>query len=127
MDIELILAWPPSVNSYYSHTKRGVFLSGKGRQYRKLVENAVNEQLAGLETVEDGVLAEVILHPPDKRKRDIDNHMKGLLDALTNAQVWEDDSQVHQLMIYRGAVQSGGVCIVRISEAGPIIPIVSRG
>ncbi|NBW22487.1 MAG: RusA family crossover junction endodeoxyribonuclease, partial [Caulobacteraceae bacterium] len=30
--------------------------------------------------------------PPDRRKRDLDNILKSLLDALTHAGVWEDDS-----------------------------------
>jgi crossover junction endodeoxyribonuclease RusA len=34
---------------------------------------------------------EILLYPPDNRRRDIDNYTKGLFDALTHARVWEDE------------------------------------
>lgn len=36
---------------------------------------------------------------PDLRKRDIDGPVKPLMDALTAAGVWDDDSQVRQLLV----------------------------
>ncbi len=33
-------------------------------------------------------------YPPDRRKHDLDNLVKGVWDAMTHAGVWEDDSQV---------------------------------
>jgi crossover junction endodeoxyribonuclease RusA len=64
----------------------------------------------------------VVLFPPDKRKRDVDNYLKGLLDALTHAEVWTDDSLVDQLAVYRGAVIPGGQVFIKIGLAGPVIP-----
>jgi crossover junction endodeoxyribonuclease RusA len=64
---------------------------------------------------------EVYLFPPNKRVMDLDNRMKGLLDALTEAGFWEDDSLVDQLHIYRGEIIKEGVVRVEISEAGPIM------
>jgi crossover junction endodeoxyribonuclease RusA len=66
---------------------------------------------------------EVYLFPPDRRKRDLDNYMKGLLDALTNGKLWVDDSLINQLHIYRGEVVTDGSVRVEISEAGPVVPI----
>jgi Holliday junction resolvase RusA-like endonuclease len=48
--------------------------------------------------------------------------MKALLDALTLAEVWEDDSQIDQLLIYRGVVDKHAGVSVRIGEAGPRLP-----
>ncbi|NBW23084.1 MAG: RusA family crossover junction endodeoxyribonuclease, partial [Caulobacteraceae bacterium] len=52
--------------------------------------------------------------PPDKRKRDLDNVLKSLLDALTHANVWDDDSQIDDLRIYRNIV--AGMVKVRLYE-----------
>lgn len=39
---------------------------------------------------------------PDRRKRDLDNLFKALLDALTHAGVWKDDSLVHSMYVEWG-------------------------
>jgi len=97
--IECYLPWPPTVNNYYSHTRNGVYISKKGRLYSLAVAEAVNEQLSGLDTLLSPLQLEVVLYPPDRRKRDLDNHMKALQDALTKAEVWEDDSLIDQLIV----------------------------
>ncbi|AMO47598.1 Crossover junction endodeoxyribonuclease rusA [Enterobacter sp. FY-07] len=51
---------------------------------------------------------EIILYPPDARRRDIDNYNKALFDALTHAGVWEDDSQVKRMLVEWGPVVKGG-------------------
>jgi Holliday junction resolvase RusA-like endonuclease len=43
----------------------------------------------------------VEVYVPDRRKRDLDNLHKGILDSLTHAGVWGDDSQIDDLRIYR--------------------------
>jgi crossover junction endodeoxyribonuclease RusA len=42
---------------------------------------------------------EILLFPPDARRRDIDNYNKALFDALTHAGIWEDDSQVKRMLV----------------------------
>lgn len=123
--IELYLPWPPTINDYYGHRamKRRIipFIKAKGKAYRKAVEDTIFEQVGYLELA-DKLHVEVVLHPPDARRRDLDNYMKGLLDALTHAKVWEDDSQIDQLPIYRGQKITNGLVIVRIDLAGPVLP-----
>jgi crossover junction endodeoxyribonuclease RusA len=46
--------------------------------------------------------------PPDKRTRDLDNLLKGPLDALAHAGVYTNDRQINDLRIYRGNVIKGG-------------------
>jgi hypothetical protein len=50
----------------------------------------------------------LLAYPPDRRIRDLDNLPKGVLDALTHAGVWGDDSQIDDLRIVRGSVTPGG-------------------
>jgi crossover junction endodeoxyribonuclease RusA len=59
---------------------------------------------------------EVYLYPPDKRKRDVDNVLKPLLDALEHANVYENDSQIDKLYVERMEMVKGGYCDVVITE-----------
>jgi Holliday junction resolvase RusA-like endonuclease len=54
----------------------------------------------------------VALHAPDKRIRDIDNVLKPLLDALVQAKLFNDDSQVDMLTVIRKEYIAGGQCQV---------------
>ena len=120
MICELYLPFPPTVNNYYSKGKGGGrYISLKGQKFREEVQKAVIEQAPGI--------VEVVLFAPDIRSRDVDNYNKALLDALTHAELWEDDKQVDQLFNYRGVVRSRqGQCYVRVTEAGPLISDVSQ-
>ena len=115
----MTLPWPPSVNSYWRSVVMGgqvrVLISAKGREYRAAL--AADPATSTVRLGSDVRLAvRVILCPPDKRRIDLDNRMKGLLDGLTFAQVWGDDSQVDALHILRGTVVKGGAAIVTIRE-----------
>ena len=62
------------------------------------------------------VVVDIEAFMPDRRRRDLDNLLKGLLDSLTHAGVWEDDNQVVDLRI-RKAPTIGGMVKVQITEA----------
>ena len=119
--IFLHLPFPPTVNSYYGTARSGVkYVTRKGRQFRDEVEKALMEQVGRME-LDYGIHLEVVLHPPDGRRRDLDNYMKALLDACTIGGLWEDDCLIHQLSILRGEVIKGGKTQLEINPAGPII------
>lgn len=127
--IEFYLPFPPTVNNYYVKTSRGVFISQKGRLYRAGCAESLLEQVGGSDRDSTGVYdgrlhVEVVLAPPDKRKRDLDNYMKALLDAISiTGLVWEDDSQIDQLAIFRSQVLYGGQVKVVVNLAGPLVPL----
>ena len=115
------LPWPPTVNNYYKTNRSGArFLDKSVRKYRAEVNEAIHEQAAGI-TIDEPVYMEVHLFPPDRRKRDLDNYMKGLLDSLMEAELIEDDSLIDQLCIYRGNIVKQGYVKVEIADAGPLI------
>jgi crossover junction endodeoxyribonuclease RusA len=60
----------------------------------------------------------VIAHPPDARKRDLDNLLKATLDALTAARVWQDDNQVKRIELRWGSKIKGGQLEIGIEEMG---------
>lgn len=119
---ELYLPYPPTVNSYYVKTRNGIFISTKGKKFRADVAEAVLQQLPDT-SIDHKCLIEVVLYPPDARKRDIDNCLKALLDSLTKCGLWHDDVLIDQIFLYRGVrMKPYGSTFIRISEAGPLIP-----
>lgn len=114
----LELPWPPSINGYWRHVVMGkraaVLLSAKGREYRQQVMEHVNA--AGIDSPLDGRLGVLmLLHAPTRRKYDIDNRLKAVLDGLEHAAVFIDDEQVDRLEVIRGDVRKNdGAVIVHI-------------
>lgn len=110
------LPYPPSVNHYWRRVGGNMVLSKEGRRYKEAVRLRVaqdgNLQLQG----RIGVMLEV--HPPDSRRRDLDNICKAVLDALENAGVYQNDSQIVLLNLYKmPPVQHGRVeCVVYTVE-----------
>ena len=116
---EATLPWPPTVNSYWRHKVIGkratVYVSADGQAYRKAVNLCLMEHGVKTYELEGDLRVEIEVFPPDKRKRDIDNLLKSLLDSLTHAQVWKDDNQISDLRIYRNK-QIAGMVKVRVYE-----------
>jgi len=108
------LPYPPSVNHYWRRVGARTLISRGGRQYR---ETVVAMLLAARAERFDGQLAvHIALHPPDHRRRDLDNAPKALLDALQHGGMYEDDSQIDLLITQRGCQAAGGQAHVRIER-----------
>jgi Holliday junction resolvase RusA-like endonuclease len=105
------LPYPPSVNHYYFYGRGRVFIGTKGKAYRKLVAAALEE--AGAKSYRGLVHLNVALYPPDKRRRDIDNPMKALLDAVQHGGALEDDCQVKKLSVEFKPPRKGGATLIR--------------
>ena len=53
----------------------------------------------------DSVGVKIVLHIKSKGRSDLDNYAKAMLDAMTGAGLWVDDSQVDKLEISRRLVE----------------------
>ena len=71
--VNFILPYPPSTNTYW----------------RKWHNHMVIVRM------------QIKVYADSNRKRDVDNNLKALLDALTHAKVWIDDYQVKAISIER--------------------------
>ena len=116
------LPWPPSVNRYWRRTDtRRTALTDRALKFRRDVQDSLLEQLgAGWRThinPDARFAITIAAHPPDRRKRDLDNLLKPTLDALEHALVFTDDSQVDDLHITRASVRKRGRLTLEIREA----------
>jgi crossover junction endodeoxyribonuclease RusA len=114
--LTLELPFPPSVNHYYRHLGHVTLLSRRGRAYRKAVTALLAAQK--LQPLAGPLSVIIELYPPDRRRRDIDNAQKGLLDAIAQGGAYRDDSQIVHLETWKCAPVRGGKAIVRIKELG---------
>ena len=91
-----------------------MIISAEGRNYRKAVADQVLIQ-RGAKHLEKKLRVVIEAWRPDKRKRDLDNLLKAVLDSLTHAGVWVDDGNVVDLRIY-WAPGIAGMLKVHIQE-----------
>ena len=71
----------------------------------------------GVQPMPGALKMEVQLFPPDKRRRDVDNVLKSLLDALEHGGAYADDGQIVRLAVEKLAPVNHGKTIVRIQQA----------
>lgn len=108
------LPWPPSVNTYWRHVHSRTILSKKGREYREDVTSIIADLGLGAFEGRDRLYVYISAFPPDRRRRDLDNLPKGILDSLEHAGVFPDDEQIDRLEIQRCDIIKGGFVLVRI-------------
>lgn len=120
--LAFVLPLPPSVNALYGQAANGAkFLLPEQRQFRSAVIGIVRGVMRG---------ADQIVHPlagrlevrstyyfANRRRTDISNREKALLDALERAGAYHDDSQIDRHVIER-VIRYGGPeeCGVTIRE-----------
>jgi len=110
INLHLTLPYPPSINTYWGFKGHRRFLTSKAMQFKASVAHEVS--LLGNKLGDARLEILVALHAPDKRIRDIDNVLKPLLDALVQAKLFNDDSQVDMLTVIRKEYIAGGQCQV---------------
>ena len=114
--IDIVIPYPPSVNTYWRAVKGRVIISKRGREYRGAVDYAIRDlDISGLPLL-NRLRVVIRATMPDRRRRDIDNINKAALDALGYAGIFGDDEQIDDLRILRGDVLSPGCLDIEITE-----------
>lgn len=108
------LPFPPSVNHYWRRVGERTLISREGRRFRQRVHQLLSA--IGVRPLDGRLAIHVEAWPPDRRRRDIDNIAKALLDALEHAGAYRDDAQIDRLLIERRDVVAEGRTVVLIKE-----------
>lgn len=90
------LPYPVSVNHVWQRAGTRTYLNPKVVNYR--IECALllaNQPSFG----KCLVYMKIYMFPPDKRRRDLDNICKVVLDTLSYCKIYEDDSQIHKMFL----------------------------
>ena len=121
MPVNVTLPWPVSANRRLIPARGRWVLDSK---YRAWKETAAFELLAQLQAapheqlpVGPRAFVGIWVHEPDKRRRDLDNLAKPVLDALQAAGILRNDSDVDELMIARDVPVMGGQLRVRVTNS----------
>ncbi|WP_236254814.1 RusA family crossover junction endodeoxyribonuclease [Mucisphaera calidilacus] len=104
----MMLAYPPSVNHYWRHYRGRTVISREGRAFRKNVCALLGGGGPRKPPSGGRIALAMDAFPPDRRRRDLDNIQKPVLDALEHAGVYQDDSQIDLLVTRRREVVPGG-------------------
>lgn len=110
----LTLPWPPTTNRCWRYVNGMTLLSREARRYRKTVRDLLLSRKT--KTYLCRLSLYIKLYPPNKRKFDIDNRAKILIDSLQDARVFADDNQIDLLTLERGEPVKGGFVTVLIKE-----------
>lgn len=88
--------FPPSLNNMYPNGKNGRrYISQRGKTFKAAVDLVAQDRKPKL--LRGPVWVELLVHPPDRRKRDLDNLIKPVLDAMVSSGFIEDDEQVKRI------------------------------
>lgn len=88
-----------------------MYIKKDGKRFRSNVHGIVADHQ--IKMLKGPVIVNMTVHPPDKRKRDLDNLMKAVLDALQGS-FYKDDFQVQQLVVTRGVGTPDGCIVVDV-------------
>lgn len=120
----LWLPFPPSVNNLFAHGSRG----GKVRRFPTKAYKAWRfEAVIRIKSARNKqqycwpfpgpVECAIDLLTPDNRRRDADNYSKAILDALVDAGVLRDDSQIIKLQVLKSRAATG-------AAAGAVVHLI---
>jgi crossover junction endodeoxyribonuclease RusA len=104
----LTLPYPPSVNHYWRRVGPRTLISREGRTFRKNVCALLGGGGPRKPPSGGRIALAMDAFPPDRRRRDLDNIQKPVLDALEHAGIYADDSQIDLLLTRRRDVVRNG-------------------
>jgi len=111
--VTITLPFPPTLNHMHMNIAKGRIRSKEYVAFCGMVEHIVKrEKIPAMGAKRLSVA--ITLHWPNKRKGDLDNRAKAVLDSLQRAEVYDDDECIDRLTLVRGDIVKGGLAVVTI-------------
>lgn len=110
----IVLPWPPSVHGVFRR-HNGAHMSAKYRAWRDEAGWELKRQKPGKHA--GRVAVSITFCPPDRRRHDIDNCLKGVLDLLVAHEVIEADDMGCLRSVTGSVVDRGEPCVVVVTPA----------
>lgn len=117
-ELFLELPLPPTINSYYGQSGFRRYMTEKGKKFKAEVAHQVS--LFPIRYGDSRLSVTIYLHFRDERRADISNRIKALEDALVQAGLFNDDSQIDEEHIYRKEIIREGKTKVMIKVLDPV-------
>lgn len=122
-DLIITLPFPLSANRIWRSFARGKRVATiKTKEYRDWLDDArpIAEAamiVQGAEVLTGPLAVTLSVRQPDRRKRDIDNMNKSVLDCLEGI-AFENDNQIEDLRTYWDGSDGPARCVVRLRPLG---------
>lgn len=102
--LKIKIPFPPTANHIWARGGKRTYLTKEYQTFLKIVSYAITraDEARPLYGARAYAVA-ITVYPPDRRVRDLDNLIKPVLDALTRAGLWADDSRVCLITACKGA------------------------
>ena len=95
MMIQLVFnTTPPSLNSAYKKYRNRIVLSNRAKEFKQIIADTSWDPF---DKLRGPVKLDVTFQFKGKRKRDLDNYLKVLIDSLKGI-YFEDDDQVYEVV-----------------------------
>ena len=92
---------PPTVNHMYRGAKGWRYLTAETIEFQTRISALMRDECQIKEAFTGAVAVFITFYTNNKRRWDIDNRVKALLDCLEKAGIIQDDSQIDALLIKR--------------------------
>jgi crossover junction endodeoxyribonuclease RusA len=98
---EFEVPFPPSGNTYYRRSGHHIYLSPAGREYKANICEIIKKLGLHEEKLDQRLRIVIGVSAKTRRKYDLDNRLKPLLDGLQDSGLFVDDEQIDRLTIFR--------------------------
>ena len=89
---------PLSYYQYLTQNKFRKYITKRGKEYRSIVEVELINEMIHYDIIEGDCKVELHFYFNNKRKNDIDNYAKVMLDCMSEI-VYNDDRQIIELIV----------------------------
>lgn len=111
--IEVTLPFPPSVNNLFAGRHRR-YPSKRYVAWRRESELEIVRQCRGAKSLPGPVVIDIELAPPDRRPRDADNYLKGIVDLAVRMRLIADDNRRHVAEVRARWIDGPARAVVRL-------------